>query len=169
MHHRRLQGQLAMQVGQQTRHPARQHRLAGARRTDEQQMVAARRCHLERQARHRLPLHVGQIVQFGLDERRRQLVEPGPRAGAREGVDELIEPVDRAHHAAPGDPRLGDRPCRDHPVVVGPHAHHRRHTWNRANRTVEPEFAGKCETTHDVGGNHLERHQRSHCDGDIEP
>ncbi len=47
---------------QNSREPAREHRLARPRRTDQQQMMRAGRRDLECAARHRLAAHIRQIL-----------------------------------------------------------------------------------------------------------
>ena len=56
-----LQGFLHTQLGQQTDHALRQHRLARARRAREQQVVAPGRGHFHGPPRVGLAEHVGQV------------------------------------------------------------------------------------------------------------
>ena len=61
MHGRHLERFVEGQRRQNSRQPPRHHRLAGARRTDEQQVVSAGRGDLERAARQELAAHIGEI------------------------------------------------------------------------------------------------------------
>src|SRR5690606_40865116 len=72
-----LQRLLEAQVRQKRGKASRQHGLAGPRRPDEEEVVAARRGDLQRLARLRLPPHVGQVglgaVVPGLDRKSTRL------------------------------------------------------------------------------------------------
>ncbi len=118
VHHRGLERQVGREVGQQARQTSGEHRLAGARRTDEQQVVAAGRGDLERQPGQRLPLDVGEVVQFGFDELGRGVGRLGPGDTTVEGLDELCETLDGSDHPASRCPCLGDRRGRNDPVVT---------------------------------------------------
>ena len=76
VHHRRLQRLVEAERRQDPRQPRGEHRLAGARRADEQQVVAARGGDLQRAPRDLLPAHVGQV-------RRRRPATAGAAVAAR--------------------------------------------------------------------------------------
>ena len=69
VHHRRLQRDVGRQGWEQTWDALREHRLARARRPHQQHVVAAVGGHLQAQAGHGLPAHVGKVG------RRRLVVE----------------------------------------------------------------------------------------------
>ena len=80
-HRRHLERGVHVEVGQEPRHPARQHRLARAGRTDHQQVVAPGRRDLHRPAGRELPDDVGEVVRRGA------------AAGTCAGADRAERPV----------------------------------------------------------------------------
>jgi hypothetical protein len=61
MDHGDLERLLAFEIGQDANQPRGQHRLAGARRSDEQKVMPAGGGHLQGQAGDRLAVDIGQI------------------------------------------------------------------------------------------------------------
>ncbi len=63
-----------IEIGKQPRQPTRQHRLASARRPNEEQVMTTSSGHLESEPRHRLTPHISQVV-----HRRQRLSAPAHR------------------------------------------------------------------------------------------
>ena len=162
--HRDSEGLVAVERRKDAGQPLGEHRLAGTRRTDEQQVMAACGGDLERLPGHRLTMDVGEIGQivgrtgWWLGGR----IRPG-HAVAHD-VDELDQGADGMHRASRRHPRL-DGAAERHDNVGRTHrSDQRRHAGHRSNSAVEPQFADIAEPLGDV-----ERHligDRQDADGD---
>jgi hypothetical protein len=97
-----LQGVVAVQVGQQSAQAPGEHGLAGARRADQQQVVAAGGGDLERAAGERLAADVAQVLDRGGWCR-------AGRAGRVQPALAAEERVDLAEGGRPADPQAWDQ------------------------------------------------------------
>ncbi len=168
-----------VEVGQQAGEPLGQHRLAGARRSVQQQVVATGRRHLEGEPRVALPEHVAQVetgdpilaapaavapVRQRLDRRvvgrllaqqQRHHVPQGPRADDLDPVDLRGLTHVGLRHQHPGQPRLGDRQRR------------RQHPRHRSQPPVEGQLAEQHGTLERGGRDHPGRGDDGHGDRQV--
>ncbi len=155
--------------GKQRRKPRREHRLAGARRPDHQQIVAARGRHFERALGRLLSLHVLQV------ERARRLLGDA-RLGRRqelralEVIDERQERRRRHDFESVRPGRLAAR-CggTDEAARCGRRRHRRRqHAGHRQQRAVERELAHRDIGFRLVLRQHAHRRQKPQRDRQVE-
>ena len=146
-----------------------QHRLAGARRADHQQVVAAGCGELEGALGGFLPLDVAQV---GIVRGRRQRRRPGRRLKLRalEVIDERQQVGRRHDFAAAGPGGLGTVGRRaDQAALAGVGADGgRQHARDRYQRAVEAELAERDVGREIVRRQHLHGHQQAERDGEIE-
>jgi hypothetical protein len=168
MDHRDLQRLGGRERRQQPRQAAREHRLAGARRADEKQVVAACRRDLERAPGPLLALHVREVGEIdaarGRERRRRaetlhapEVVHHGDEARRRDDLRRarprgLGTALRRADDAAAGL-RGGDR--------RGQHARH------RAQAAIEGELAHRREAREEAGIEDPARHHQRQRDRQV--
>ena len=156
--HRSLEQLAGRERRQQARQPARQHRLARARRSDEQQVVAAGRGDLERAFGALLTLDVAQV-------RPRLGVQHRPRLGRAQHLD-AAEVVDQGDQRARRQHRRLPAPGRLRAIGLGadqaepePVRGHRRgqHAADRGDPAIQRQLAD--------GGPAGERVRRDHAHG----
>ena len=147
MNHRDLETDFVIEIGKQTGEPSSQHCLAGTWRADEEQVMTSSSRHLQRQPRHRLTAHLGEIID---DERRLALVngthptlDRRPPHSAGEHLHQLTERGHRTHLAARHRRRLTHTTRRHHPLEARINPDHRRDPGDRPHRPVEPQFASE--------------------------
>ena len=139
--HRGLQRDLWRERRQQPRQALGEHRLAGPRRADEQQVVPAGGGDLQCPPGRRLAADVGQV------ERRRRILHRclrgriGPRRLASGNRDQLGEVGDVAHRSLRGDPGLAIRARGHHHRLAAGGRDHRRGADDGTNRPVQAELA----------------------------
>ena len=147
----RGQGVGVLHRRQQARQTLGQHRLASARRADQQQAVVARGGNFERAFRARLTAHVAQ-VQAGRWRRRRA----GPGHGERlrsisglQGRHHVEQVLCRAHVHPPGQRGLAGARCGQHQRARGAFAAHgqcqRQGASDRAQLTGQAQLACELE------------------------
>ena len=149
--------------------PSRQHRLARAGRSHEQQVVIAGRGDFEGEPGNRLSAHVGEI---GRGRRRRRIGQRrrrGPRLHADERIEQLGERR-REEHLAPGHQRrfvTGAR-SNDH-RVAGESVDQGQHARDRSYGAVEAELGDEGEAFDYCGRQGLGGDEQPDGDGEVEP
>ena len=147
---------------------AGQHRLARARRTDEQQMVPARGGDLEREPGGGLAPHVGKV---GARRRRRQhhgLGRVRPRLPTDERVHQLLEAAHGTNHMSRDELGLHGAPGRHHDLGIGQRGDQWQRSGHRPHRAVEAQFTHEGAALARARRQLLARHQQAHGDGEIE-
>ena len=166
--HRGGERLLAVERGQQAGQALGEHRLAAARRADEEQVMTAGRRHLQGVPRHRLAAHVGEVG-HRLRHRRVGRVDVVPRPRPGEALDDGAQ-IGRGVGRTPRrDARLDHAVGRRHDLGVSERVDHRGDPRHRSQRPVEAELGQEGEPRH-----RLERHLAvggEHPDGDgqVEP
>ena len=134
-----------LERGQDSRQAAREHGLARARRTAQQQVVAARRCNLQGALGLFLTVHLGQVVFSWLN--RRMHVGAGLRRGDQLGPQQVIDDREergtRDHLEAVDQGGLGGVFRRDEDALVAEPAQATRgdqHPVDMAHRPIEGEL-----------------------------
>ena len=167
--HRGLQQFGRGQGRQQARQTLSQHRLARARRTDKQQIMAAGRRDLQRAFGALLTLDLAQVGPGPAGAHR-------PRFGRTQHLGPL-EMVDQADQRTRGEDGDLPGPGRLGPVGLGtdqaqPHGRgrHRRRQGpaDRGDLAVQPQFADRGPAVQRVGRDHPERRHQHQADGQVE-
>jgi hypothetical protein len=192
MDHGNFQGLFSREVGEEPRQALRQHRLAGARRPDYQEMVGAGGRDLQRLAAESLALHVSQIGHARRGTRRERLRCVAPHDPAFEGADHLLQvggsphlqPADqeslactfgrhdhsarRARAWAPGC-REGPRSWRNAGNLLAKGPYEGQNTWNLPKRAVEPELSDERDIGEGLGVQLPRSCQQADRHGQVEP
>ena len=162
MDHAELERFFRVERRQDARQPLSQHRLAGARRADHQQVVAAGRGHFERALGGFLALDIGQI---GIASR--LLGDAGLRwrqdLGALEVIDECDQVGRRQNFALTGLRRLAAIRFRADDAAL-PRVgvdRGRQHARDRAQRSVEGQFTKRDIRFHVFRAEHIHDSQQA--------
>ena len=155
-HRRHLERGVHVEVGQEPRHPARQHRLARARRADHQQVVAPGRRDLHRPAGRELPDDVGEVVRRGAaagtrarpDRAQRPLLRRAARPARRTGARPRTPPGPPRgpprRPRPPAPPRAPPRGAGPRAAPAGPRARRAPARRAPARRAAPPRAAGRA-------------------------
>ena len=152
---RDLERLIGAERGQQPREPAGEHRLAGAGRPGEQQVVPAGRSELERAPGALLAADVGEV---GVDGRRDHAVGRRPvrlRFTLAAEIRGRLGEVADGHRLDPGERRLGRRLGRaEQPLQSSPARSLRRreHAADGPDSAVERELADRGVLGEPLGG-----------------
>jgi len=140
---RRLERLLGSERGKDARKPPGEHRLAGARRPGEEQVVASRGGDLERAAREDLAAHVGQVGQRSLraqDGQRCGRIGPVGAAGQAYGVGKRADGIDAQPRDERGLGRVLGRDDRGRQAPCPGREHHRQDAGDRPDGPVERQL-----------------------------
>lgn len=170
MDHRHLEQLGGRKRRQDRRQPGRQHRLAGARRTDHQKVMAAGRGHLERPFGAFLALDLGKVRQvrgIGPDRclrpgeylRAAEMIGKGDQAAGGENVDLGARPGGFGAAFGRADQPLAER--------IGADRSRQRAGYG-GDRAVEIEFADDDKIRQGIGGNGAEGGHQGKGDRQIE-
>ena len=170
-----LQRLLARQRRQDGRQAPCEHRLARARGTDHNDVVAARRGNLQRPFHMRLPLHVGEILgvtrcrrfeRFAFGGLRRNDLRVAVQAGddlrERRDADRVDSLHDRRFSGVPGRQHQPPQPLRTRPDRQGQHAPH------GFDRAVERQFADEHRVGYRFGVDTAHRRENPHGNRQVE-
>ena len=168
--HGGLQRHLPLQLGQQAGQPLGQHRLARARRAQQEQVMAAGRRRLDRQPGHGVTAHLGQVGLRlgGRSGRRRSRVRPAPPPPTSAATSS-VSAAHRAHLC----PRHQRRPPRSHPRwddddVIAERGHERDDAGHPPDRAVQPQLAEEGQVPDGVRRDRAAGHEHAHGDGQVE-
>src|SRR5579883_875176 len=169
VNHRHFEGLARIEGWEDSRQPRREHGLAGPRRPDHEQVVAAGGGDLERALGGLLALDLLEIemIALGLGDPR---LRPGQDLGALEMIDEGEKVGGRQHLDLPGPGRLAALGRRtDQPAATGGGGNRRRqHARDGREGAVETELAKGHIAPHLLSGQHLHGDEEAEGDGQIE-
>lgn len=169
VNHADLQRLARRQRRQDAGQPLRQHRLAGARRADHEEVVISSRGDLERALGRLLALDVGEVGGRRLGAALRRLGR-GQNLQTLEMVDQREQARRRQDLdlAGPGGLAAGRRRA-DQAQPRGMRADGgRQHPRDRRDRAVERQLAQRCIAAHLLARQHLHRDQQAERDRQVE-
>ena len=166
---RRLERGLVVELGQQARKATGEHRLAGAGRADEEQVMTAGGRDLEGEPRQRLAasprrdrVPVAEAARASAAADRATARRPGARRPARRAC------APRAPCAARGASPRGRRARTDDDRRAVEGADEREDSGHRADRAVEAELADEADALTVPSGNVVARDEKPDGDREIE-
>ena len=170
MRARRLERVLGLERRQQARQAAGEHRLARARRPEQQQVVTAGRRDLDGEPPEALTAHVGHVGgRRGLGHGLGGVGRVGPGTVALQRVDNLSQVLHGAHRAGGDERRLRVR-ARRHDERARRHGGHEADDpRDRAQRPVEAELAEEAETGHRFGRYLVGGDEHADRDSEVKP